>query len=164
MQGSARDLAVTRTRAHQVDGAPWAVALNATAVSEGISVTLLALAAVDDVVQVSGVVRVVGRPNVQLSSIPTLDLTMLDRPPLALVRAHGLPSGQAVWMSWTYQRPGPLHGACRARLDRIDLAYRAGGLVKEAVSGPWVFAFDVSEATRATATGSGSSEAMREAQ
>lgn len=163
VHGSMRDLKVTRTRARRVDESPWAVALNATAASDGISVTLLAFAVVDDVIQVSGVVRVVGRPNVLLSNIPTLDLASLDGPPLARVRAHGLPSGRAVWVSWSYERPGVVHGAYEARIDQIDLAYRAGGIVKEVVAGPWLFAFDISDAARATAAGSGWSEAMEEA-
>lgn len=162
MHGSMRDLKATRTRARRLDGSPWAVALNETATSDGINVSLLALAVVDDVVQVSGVVRVVGRPNVQLSSIPTLDLASLDGPPLGLVRAHGLPGGRQVWVSWTYERPVAVHGAYEARIERIDLAYRAGGLVKEAVSGPWVFAFDISKEAWAAA-GSGLSDAMGEA-
>lgn len=151
MHGSARDLEITRTRAHGVDGAPWAVALNSTAASDDITVTLLALAVVEDVLQVSGVVRVVGRPDVQLSSIPMLSLATLDGPPLGLVRAHGLPSGRLVWVSWTYERPTGAGPEYQARIDHIDLAYRAGGLVKEAVPGPWVFTFSVPDG-RSTGT------------
>lgn len=145
MHGSLRDLEDVRTRARRTDGSPWAVALNSTAASDGVCVTLLALAVVDDVVHVSGVIQVVGRPNVQLSSIPTLDLASLDGHSLDLVRAHGLPGGRQVWVSWTYERPARFMSAGEARIDRIDLAYRAGGLVKEAVSGPWVFALDLSD-------------------
>ena len=62
VSGSARDLDITGDRA-VVHGTPWAVALNSTAASDDVSVTLLALAVADDVIQVSGVVLVIGRPN-----------------------------------------------------------------------------------------------------
>lgn len=143
MHDTARDPDAARSRARLLDGAPWAVALNATAARDNVAVTLLALTLVDDVVHVSGVVRVVGRVNVQLSSIPALGLATLDGPPLGLVRAHGLPGGRLVWITWTYERPTILDRRFEGRIDHIDLAYRAGGRINEAVPGPWVFRFDI---------------------
>jgi hypothetical protein len=143
MHGGARDLEITRTRANRVDGGPWAVALNETAATDEIRVTLLALAVVDDVIRVSGIVRVVRRPDVRLSSVPTLTLASLDGPPLGLTGAHVLPNGRTVWVSWTYGRPADVCREYEGRIDHIDLAYRAGGVVREAVRGPWVFSFSV---------------------
>jgi len=143
VHGSARDLEVTRTRAHRVDGAPWAVALNATAASDDISLTLLALAVVDDVIHISGVVRVSGRAEVRLSSIPNLRLASVDGPPLELIRAHGLPGGAMVWVSWTYKRPPVVRRQYEARVEQIDLVYRAGRVVNESAPGPWIFVFSV---------------------
>jgi hypothetical protein len=142
VSGRARDLDGTGDRT-VADGAPWAVALNSTASNDDVTVTLLALAVVDDVIRVSGVVRVVGRPNALLSSIPTLSLATLDGPPLGMLRAHGLPSGQRVWVSWTFERPAAVARDYEGRIDQFDLAYRAGRFVKEAVTGPWVFTFSV---------------------
>lgn len=143
MHGGARDLEIARTRAHWVGGGPWAVALNETAATDEIKVTLLALAVVDDVIRVSGIVQVIRRPDVRLSNIPTLTLAALDGPPLGLIGAHLLPNGRTVWASWTYARPADVFAEYEGRIDTIDLAYRAGGVVLEAASGPWMFRFSV---------------------
>jgi hypothetical protein len=143
MHGGTRDLETTRSRAHRVDGGPWAVALNETAATDEITVTLLALAVVDDVIRVSGIVRVVRRPDVRLSNVPTLTLATLDGPPLELLGAHALPNARMVWVSWTYERPADVRTEYEGRIDHIDLAYRAGRVVQEAAPGPWVFTFRV---------------------
>ncbi len=143
MHTGGRDNRVVCNRAQPVDGAPWAFALNETAASDDIEVTLLALTLVDDVVRVSGLVRVVRRPDVRVANIPSLALATLDGPPLALVGGHVLPYGRVVWVSWTYERPALAHTEYAGRIDRIDLAYRAGGVVREDVPGPWVFTFRV---------------------
>ena len=131
------------SRAPRVDGGPWAVALNKTAATDEIKVTLLALAVVDDVVRVSGIVRVVRRPDVRLSNTPTLSLATLDGSPLGLIGAHILPNGPMAWVSWTYERPVDVRTEYGGRIDHIELAYRAGGVVQETVPGPWVFTFSV---------------------
>lgn len=143
MHGGARDLDFARTRAHRVDGVPWAVALNQTATTDEIRVTLLALAAVGDAIRVSGIVRVVRRPDVRLSNVPTLALATLDGPPLPLLGAHVLPNGRTVWASWTFERPAHVCTKYEGRIEHIDLAYRAGGVVREALTGPWVFRFRI---------------------
>lgn len=143
MHSGGSDVRIVRKRAQPADGAPWAFALNETAASDDIEVTLLALALVDDIVRVSGLVRVVRRPDVRLTNIPSLTLATLDGPPLALIGGHVLPYGRIAWVSWMYERPALVHTGYRARIDHIDLAYRAGGVVREDVPGPWVFAFRV---------------------
>lgn len=143
MQGGVRELRIARTRARSVDGAPWAVALNETAATDEIKVTLLTVAVVDDAIRVSGLVRVVRRPDVRLSNIPTLTLATLDGPPLGLIGAHVLPNGRVVWVSWTYERPVQVRTEYEGRIDHIDLAYRAGHVVREDVPGPWVFTFRI---------------------
>ncbi len=143
MDGGARDLEIEQTRARRATGGPWAVALNETASTDEIKVTLLALAVVDDVIRVSGVVRVVRRPDVRLSNIPTLTLATLDGAPLGLIGAHALPSGRTVWVSWIFERPADVSTGYEGRIDHIDLAYRAGGVVRTALPGPWDFTFNV---------------------
>lgn len=143
MYDGARELRIPQDQAQPVDGVPWAVALNETAATDEIRVTLLTLAVVDDVIRVSGLVRVVRRPDVRLANIPTLTLATPDGAPLPLIRGHVLPHGRVAWISWTYERPAQVCAAYEGRIDHIDLAYRAGGVVREDVPGPWVFTFRI---------------------
>jgi hypothetical protein len=125
------------------DGAPWAVALNETAATDEIRVTLLALAAIDAVIRVSGVVRVVGRPDVKLASVPTLVLGTIDGPQLGLVGAHVLPTRGMVWVSWIFERPADICTEYEGRIEQIGLTYRAGGVAQQVLAGPWIFTFSV---------------------
>jgi len=143
MHDAAHGLRTSRTGAQPADGVPWAVALNETAASDEIEVTLLAFAVVDDLVRVSGLVRVLRRPDVRLASVPTLALATLDGPPLALVGAHVMPHGRVLWVSWIYQRPADILVEYDGRIDHFELTYRAGGIVRETAPGPWVFSFRI---------------------
>ncbi len=145
MHRGVREIEISRTR---VDGAPWAVALNEAATTDEVRITLLALTVVDDVIRVSGIVRVVRRPDVKLSNVPALALATLDGPPLELLRAHVLPNERLVWISWTFERPADICAEYEGRIDHIDLAYRAGGIVREALTGPWVFTFSIPNESR----------------
>lgn len=51
--------------------------------------------------------------------------------------------GPMAWVSWTYERPVDVRTEYGGRIDHIELAYRAGGVVQETVPGPWVFTFSV---------------------
>lgn len=148
MHAGAREIDITRTLAHRVDGARWAVALNETATTGDIRVTLLTLTVVDDVIRVSGIIRVVRRPDVKLSNVPTLALATLDGPPLELLRARVLPNERLVWVSWTFVRPADICTEYEGRIDHIDLAYGDGGVVREALPGPWVFTFSIANESR----------------
>jgi hypothetical protein len=143
MHGGGRELEIAEARPRKGDGGPWAVALNETAATDVIEVTLLALSVLDDVLNVSGILRGISRSDVQLSSVPTLALAALDGPPLGLIGGHSRPGRGAVWVSWTYERPAEVYTRYEGRIDRIELAYRAGRIVQQAVPGPWVFAFSV---------------------
>lgn len=143
MHGGVRDLEISGTRAHRVGRDPWAVALNETAATDDITVTLLALAVVDEVIRVSGIMRLLRRSDLRLSNLPALVLATLDGAPLELLRAHALPNGAMFWVSWTYGRPAEVCTGYEGRIDHIDLAYGARSVVREAVPGPWVFTFSV---------------------
>lgn len=133
-----------RTRAHRVDGVPWAAALNATATRDDISLSLLSFAVIDDVIRISGVVRVIGRADdVRLSSIPTLRLASSAGTPLESIRAHGLPAGPLVWVSWTFKRPPAVGCRYEARVEQIKLEWRAGRVTTGSGAGPWAFTFSV---------------------
>ncbi len=125
-------------------GQPRAFALNETTTCAGIEVTLLALVVVDELVRVSGIVRVRRPVDLGPSSVPTLSIRALDEAPLLALGAHLLTQGPgAVWVSWLYRRPVQIPGRYEARIDRIDLGIRGGRRPPEAVAGPWVFAFGV---------------------
>jgi hypothetical protein len=143
MHGGSRDLEITRTRAHRVDRGPWAVALNEAAATDDITVTLPALAVVDEVIRVSGIVHLIRRSDLRLSNVPAPTLATLDGAPLGLLRAHALPNGAMSWVSWTYGRPAEVCTGYEGRIDRIDLAYGARSVVREGVPGPWAFGFCV---------------------
>jgi hypothetical protein len=143
MHGTPRDLEMAPTQAHRVDRAPWAAAINETAVTDDITVTLLAFAVVGEVIRVSGLMRLVRRSDLRLTSVPALTLATLDGAPLGLLRAHALPSGPMFWVSWTYERPAEVCTGYEGRIDRVDLAYNTRSVVREAVPGPWVFTFSV---------------------
>ncbi len=143
MHGGARDLKVAPGRAHRVDGGPWAVALNATAATDEIQVTLLTLAVVDEVIRISGIMRVIRRSDLRLSNVPALALSTLDGAPLALLGARVLPNGAMYWVSWTYGRPAEVCTGYEGRIDSIELARGARDVVREAMPGPWVFTFKV---------------------
>jgi hypothetical protein len=134
---------VTPTPLFRVDRAPWAAALNQTAATDDITVTLLAFTVVDEVIHVSGLLRLLRRSDMRLSSVPTLTLATLDGAPLELLRAHALPNGSMFWLSWTFGRPTDVCSGYQGRIDRVDLAYNTRSVVREAVPGPWVFAFNV---------------------
>ena len=146
MQASAHDLEIGGTRPHRSGRGPWAVALNETAVTDDITVTLLALAVVDDIVRVSGIMRLLRHSDLRLSNVPALDLATLERVPLGLLRAHALPNGPMFWVSWIYGRPTDVCTGYKGRIDHIDLAQSAGNGVRVvAVPGPWNFTFSVAE-------------------
>lgn len=132
--------------------APWAFALNQSATCGDVEVTLLSLVVVDGLVRVSGIVRVHRRRDVRLASIPDLAVRPLDGPPLSPVAAHVLPhgsvaaahvlpQGSVVWVTWMFDRPPRVLTEYAASIERIDLAYRAGGAVAEGANGPWRFEF-----------------------
>jgi hypothetical protein len=125
------------------EASAWAVALNKTASTDQISVTLLALAVAGDVVSISGVLRLLHRHDVLLATVPILTLTTSDDHELGSFGAHALPSGEMIWVSWTYRRPREVRSRYVALIDKMDLAYRAGGGLREAVIGPWAFKFAI---------------------
>lgn len=143
MQSGARERIVDETRAPSVDSAPWAIALNESAATDDVEVTLLTLTVVDDILRVSGLLRVVRRADVRLLSTPALTLATRDGLPLTLVRAHALPDGRLLWVSWTYERPADVRTEYEARIGNMDFALRAGGAAREAMPGPWVFTFRI---------------------
>jgi hypothetical protein len=121
--------------------APWAFALNETAASHDVQITLLSYAVVGDIVRVSGLVRVPNSRDVRLSAVPDLVITPLDGPALMLVAAHVLPQGKITWVSWVYERPRHVLVRYEARIEEASLLYRVGGHFQEKPQGPWVFRF-----------------------
>jgi hypothetical protein len=121
--------------------APWAFAVNETAASHDVQITLLSFAVVGDIVRVSGLVRVPNSRDVRLSAVPDLVISPLDGPSLVLVAAHVLPQGRMTWVSWVYERPTDLLVPFEARIEQIGLLYQVGGHFQEQPQGPWLFRF-----------------------
>jgi hypothetical protein len=119
----------------------WAFALNETSASHDVAITLLSFAIVEDVVRVSGLVRVRGRRDLRLSGVPDLVISTLDDPAPARVAAHVQPQGGMTWVSWIFERPGRLLVTFQARIEQICLQYTVGGRFEETRQGPWIFRF-----------------------
>lgn len=122
---------------------PWASALNATVACDEISVTLLALDVVDDLLRLTGIVRVGDRPDIRVASIPQLEIAFPDAGPLSLVDAHLMPHGRLTWMSWTYERSGVVPERLEATIRNIVFEYRGTRPARLEVEGPWCFALRV---------------------
>jgi hypothetical protein len=149
MHGGARDLEIVGARAQRVGRDPWAVALNETAATDDMTVTLLTLAVVDEFIRVSGLMRLLRRSGLRLSSLPGLALYTGAGAPLELLRAHALPDGAMFWVSWLYRQPAEICTEYEGRIDHVDLA---NGARMETVSGPWVFTFNVPNGSLPTGT------------
>jgi hypothetical protein len=144
MHVGVRDLAISKARADELSRDPWAVALNVTAATGDITVTLLTLAVVDEYIRVSGLMRLLRRSGLRLSTLPALTLSTADGAPLELLRAHALPNGAMFWLSWIYRQPAEVCTGYEGRIDHLELA---DGARVAAVPGPWVFTFDVSKSS-----------------
>jgi len=142
MLGGARDLEIRKARADEVGRDPWAVALNVTAATGDITVTLLTLAVVDEFIRVSGLMRLLRRSGLRLSTLPALTLSTVDAGPLELLRAHALPNGAMFSVSWIYRQPAEVCTGYEGRIDHLELA---DGPRVAAVPGPWVFTFNISK-------------------
>jgi hypothetical protein len=118
-------------------GRPWASVLDATAEHEDVIVSLLTFVVVDDLMRITGVVRVRGRDDVRVVAIPALELSLPDGIALRLLDARVQPHGRVSWVSWTYERPEVIPARVDARIERIELEHRIGGSARAAVTGPW---------------------------
>ena len=128
---------------------PWSAALNATAEVGEISVTLLAVDVVDDQLCLTGVLRMGERPNLRLTTIPTLELATPQGTTLVLIDARVMPRGRLAWMWWTFERPASVPLRLEASIPNIVFAYRAAPLSQTDVVGPWRFSLLVTPPTRA---------------
>jgi hypothetical protein len=133
---------------------PWAFAVNETAASHDVQITLLSFAIVGDVVRVSGLVRVPNRRDLRLSAVPDLVISQLDGPALTLVAAHVLPQGRMTWVSWVYQRPRNVLVPYEARIEQVGLLYQVGGHFQEKPQGPWLFRFRLPPSSEPAPSGS----------
>jgi hypothetical protein len=125
------------------DRSPIATAINETSQVGDLIVTVLTAVAVDDLLQVSAVLRIGHQGEVRLVGIPDLDIVDSAGGRLDAVRAHHLPAGEILWLSWTYRRPPTLAGTYAARIERIELVRGRGRPVGEVVPGPWTFEFSL---------------------
>ncbi|MFZ5854008.1 MAG: hypothetical protein ACOYXS_05795 [Chloroflexota bacterium] len=135
------DVTADRGRPAPLGSTAWAFALNRTALTDDVEVTLLAFTVVEAVVRVSALVRVRRRHDLRLSRVPELAISTLDGPRLTQLTAHVLPQGDLAWVSWVFERPKPVLVEYEARIEQLDLAYRVGGRSEESSRGPWVFHF-----------------------
>jgi len=135
------DATADRGRPAPLGSTAWAFALNRTALTDDVEVTLLAFTVVEAVVRVSALVRVRRRRDLRLSRVPELAISTLDGPRLTQLTAHVLPQGDLAWVSWVFERPKPVLVEYEARIEQLDLAYRVGGRSEESARGPWVFHF-----------------------
>jgi hypothetical protein len=122
----------------------WAFAVNSTVEASDIEITLLSFVVVADLVRVTGLVRVLNRPNVRLASVPDLALATADGTPLAVISAHVLPHGALAWVSWLYRRPPEVLVDYEGRIERVDLSHDGGGRLpqpRQPQRGAWVFRF-----------------------
>ncbi len=120
-------------------GIPWAAALNATAECDEITVTLLALDVVDDLLRLTGLLRVGRRPDVRVATIPSLELALPDGTPLPMLDAHVMPRGRIAWMSWTYERPAIVPRRLEGRISHIVMEFQGARSARIDVPGPWDF-------------------------
>ncbi len=127
---------------------PSALALNETHLSGGIEITLLAVAVVDDLVRVSGVLRAGHRPDVRLVHVPQLSVSRSDGSALSLVSAHLIPHGAMAWVSWVYERPARTTDEYEGRIERVELTFRRGGQPEDDPGGPWIFHFRLPQPRR----------------
>jgi hypothetical protein len=118
---------------------PWATALNATAECGEISVTLLALDVVDDLLRLTGVLRVGDRPDIRVATIPSLEIAFPDGAPLSMVDARVIPHGRLAWMSWTYERPAIVPECLEGRIGHIEFEFGGTRPARIDVEGPWAF-------------------------
>lgn len=122
----------------------WATALNASTSHGGVSITLLALAMVDDVMRITAVFRVSGHSTLRVSNVPTLEVVAPDGRTAALLEARWQPQGALGWASWIYERNGLPVGRLDARIRQLEVAPRVGGKASEQ-EGPWTFHLLVDE-------------------
>lgn len=139
--GTPRGASADRGRPAPLGSTAWAFALNRTALTDDVEVTLLAFTVVEAVVRISALVRVRRRHDLRLARVPDLTISALDGPRLTQLAAHVLPQGEQAWVSWVFERPKPVLVEYEARIEQLDLAYRVGGRSEEAARGPWVFHF-----------------------
>jgi hypothetical protein len=124
----------------------WAFAVNSTADSSNIEITLFAFVVVGDLVRVTGLVHVRNRPDVRLASVPDLALTTADGSSLACLSGHVLPHGAMAWVSWLFRRPANVLTEYEGRVDRVDLDHHTGGRAprpRQPQRGTWVFRFSL---------------------
>jgi hypothetical protein len=126
---------------------PRAFAVNETARCEGIEITLCSFVIVDELARVTGLVRVQGRPDVRLGSIPALAVSSGSGQALDPVAAHVMPHGGMAWVSWLFRHPPGTAGEYEGRIDRVDVDYRAGGRPPIPQLGPWLFRFRLANGT-----------------
>jgi hypothetical protein len=119
------------------------MAISVTSANEDVEATLLALAVVDDILSVWGLLRVAHRPEVRLSSIPALSLAVRDGVPLQPIGAHAKPQGGLIWVTWTFQRPRHDATKLHGRIDHVDIEWRGGRFVREDLQGPWEFTIQI---------------------
>jgi hypothetical protein len=126
---------------------PRAFAVNETARCEGIEITLCSFVIVEELARVTGLVRVQGRPDVRLGSIPALAVASPSGSALDPVAAHVMPHGGMAWVSWLFRHPPDAAGEYEGRIDRVDIDYRAGGRPPVPQLGPWLFRFRLANGT-----------------
>lgn len=118
---------------------PWAAALNTTAERDEVFITLLTLDVVDDLLRLTGLLRVGDRPDIRVATIPSLDVALPDGTPLPMLDAHVMPHGRLAWISWTYQRPAAIPERLEGTISHIEFEYRGGRPARIDVPGPWDF-------------------------
>ena len=133
-------------------GLPWAVALNVTDDRDEITVTLLTLSVVDELLRLTGLLRVRSRSELRIATIPSLELDLPDGTAVRLLDARTQPHGRVSWVSWTYDRPVIIPDRLEARIDRIELEHRVGGTARLELPGPWTFSFSVRPPTTVDGT------------
>ena len=126
---------------------PFAFAVNETARCDDIEITLCSFVTVDGLARVTGLVRVDGRPDVRLGSVPELAVSTINGPPLAPVAAHVMPHGGMAWVSWLFRHPPGVAGEYEGRIEKVDVDYRAGSRPPMAQHGPWLFRFRLPDGT-----------------
>lgn len=118
-----------------------AYAINGSATCHEIEVTLFTFVMVDRYARISGLVRVGGRREIRLSSIPEISVTDVDGGTLTSLSSHALPHGDMAWLSWLFERPGTVAASYRAIVERVDLVSAQNGRPVDHRDGPWVIPF-----------------------
>lgn len=120
---------------------PSVYAVNRTAASHDIALTLLTVAFVDDIARIAGFGRVLSRTDIHIAGLPVLRLEPPGEAPIDIVDGNLRHDRGGAWIAWVCERPAHAGGVFQARIEQLEVASTIGRWRPEPVVGPWLFTF-----------------------